>query len=64
MYSYENSDPQSSYFPSTKKGIKLAAEKEHRSIANMVEMLIRRHCDDCGIEVTEIYNKQKENSNG
>ena len=50
--------------PPLKKGIKLAAEKEHRSIANMVEMLIRRHCDDCGIEVTEIYNKQKENSNG
>ena len=50
--------------PPLKEGIKLAAEKEHRSIANMVEMLIRRHCDDCGIEVTDKYTRQKESSHG
>ena len=32
--------------PSLKEGVKKAANIEHRSIANMIEMLIRRHCDD------------------
>ena len=31
---------------------KLRAELEHRSVANMVEMLIRRYCDETGIVIT------------
>jgi len=39
--------------PSVKEGIRIAADQEHRSVANMVEMLIRRHCDDSGIRIPE-----------
>ena len=31
--------------------LRLAAEKEHRSMANMVEVLILRHCEANGISV-------------
>lgn len=37
--------------PGVKAAIREAAEREHRSVANMVEMLIRRHCDREGIRV-------------
>mgnify|MGYP000660377591 CR=1 FL=1 len=50
--------------PLLKESIKVAADIEHRSIANMVEMLIRRHCDDRGIEITEIYATKKESKYG
>ena len=50
--------------PPLKEGIKVAADKEHRSIANMVEMLIRRHCDDCGIEISELYATKRESKHG
>lgn len=39
--------------PAVKKAVRTAAEREHRSIANMVEMLIRRHCDQAGITISE-----------
>jgi hypothetical protein len=39
--------------PNVKEGIRIAADNEHRSVANMVEMLIRRHCDDSGIRIPE-----------
>ena len=39
--------------PGVKEGIRIAADKDHRSIANMVEMLIRRHCADSGIGIPE-----------
>ncbi len=39
--------------PSVKEGIRIAADSEHRSVANMVEVLIRRHCDDAGIRIPE-----------
>ena len=31
--------------------LRLAAEKEHRSMANMVEVLILRYCDSNGISI-------------
>jgi len=37
--------------PDVKEGIRIAAVKEHRSVANMVEMLIRRHCNNSGIQI-------------
>jgi len=37
--------------PRVKEGIRIAADKDHRSVANMVEMLIRRYCDDTGIRI-------------
>lgn len=39
--------------PSLKEAVREAADLEHRSVANMVEMLIRRHCDEAGIVITE-----------
>jgi len=39
--------------PRVKEGIRIAADKDHRSIANMVEMLIRRHCASSGIGIPE-----------
>jgi hypothetical protein len=39
--------------PRIKEGIRIAANKDHRSVANMVEMLIRRHCADSGIPIPE-----------
>lgn len=39
--------------PSIKEAVREAAAREHRSIANMVEMLIRRHCDEAGITIPE-----------
>lgn len=35
--------------PRIKAAVRKAAEREHRSVANMVEVLIRRHCEDSGI---------------
>jgi|TARA_Y100000310_G_C20670617_1_gene810062 hypothetical protein len=37
--------------PFIKAAIREAAEREHRSIANMVEMLIRQHCERVGISI-------------
>ena len=39
--------------PSIKDAVREAAAQEHRSVANMVEVLIRRHCDQSGITITE-----------
>lgn len=37
--------------PELKEALREAAAQEHRSIANMVEVLIRNHCRQCGIEI-------------
>ena len=39
--------------PNVKAAVRAAAEREHRSVANMVEVLIRRHCEQSGIPVNE-----------
>jgi hypothetical protein len=39
--------------PGIKDAVREAAAREHRSVANMVEVLIRRHCDQAGISITE-----------
>ena len=39
--------------PGVKDAVREAAAREHRSVANMVEMLIRRHCDQSGIAIPE-----------
>lgn len=35
--------------PELKELIRLAAEREHRTIANFIEVLVREHCDEKGI---------------
>ena len=37
--------------PGIKEAVREAAAREHRSVANMVEVLIRRHCDQTGISI-------------
>ena len=39
--------------PAIKQAVRQAAAREHRSVANMVEVLIRRHCDKAGISITD-----------
>jgi len=39
--------------PGIKEAVRRAAAREHRSVANMVEVLIRRHCDQAGISIPE-----------
>ncbi len=39
--------------PALKEALRLAANKEHRSVANMVELLIREHCGATGVPVHE-----------
>ncbi len=39
--------------PAIKEAIKEAANREHRSVANMIEMLIRKHCENEGISIPE-----------
>ena len=39
--------------PAIKEAIRAPAHREHRSIANMIEILIRRHCDVVGITIPE-----------
>jgi hypothetical protein len=37
--------------PSLKEALRIAAVTEHRSIANLVEVLIREHCKQNGIAI-------------
>ena len=39
--------------PKLKDALRTAAKRDHRSIANMVEVLIRDYCDRNGIEISE-----------
>lgn len=48
--------------PGLKEALRAAAHQEHRSIANMVEVLIRDYCEANGIAVPSPQNS--ENNNG
>ena len=50
--------------PGIKQAVREAAAREHRSVANMVEMLIRRHCDQAGITIYEKPDLSSRRSNG
>ncbi|HET6632609.1 MAG TPA: hypothetical protein VFG73_07880 [Rhodanobacteraceae bacterium] len=52
--------------PVVKEAARIAALRDHRSIANLVELLIRRHCREAGIELptqAELFASQ-EKGNG
>ena len=40
--------------PVLKEVLRNAAAREHRSVANMVEQLIREHCAERGIKITDL----------
>jgi hypothetical protein len=50
--------------PALKAAVREAASREHRSVANMVEMLIRRHCDQSGIPVDEAGSQSARQTDG
>ncbi len=39
--------------PDLKKALRAAAKKEHRSIANLIEVLVREHCEKNGITIDQ-----------
>jgi hypothetical protein len=39
--------------PAIKEGLRLLAEKEHRSLTNMVEVMIRDHCKQHNVAIPE-----------
>jgi hypothetical protein len=47
--------------PGLKEAVRAAAEREHRSIANMIEMMIRDYCARQGLT---IQDKSKTDGNG
>ena len=49
--------------PEIKQALQRAAEMEHRSIANMIEVLIREHCKVKGI-ATDVPTNNKRAAKG
>lgn len=45
--------------PELKELIRLAAYREHRTLANLVEVLVRQHCDEQGIQVQQRQPKSR-----
>lgn len=39
--------------PGVKEGLRIIAEQEHRSLANMIEVMIRGYCKQAGVTVPE-----------
>lgn len=39
--------------PAVKAGLKAAAEQERRSLANMIEVMIRHYCDAAGVKIAD-----------
>ena len=37
--------------PAIKEAVRIAALRDHRSVANLIELLIRKHCKAAGIEI-------------
>lgn len=42
--------------PAIKEAVKVAASRDHRSVANMIELLIRKHCEQEGISIPEQHS--------
>ena len=39
--------------PDLKEALRIAADQEHRSIANMVEVMIRSYCEQHGVVISQ-----------
>ncbi|TQE99647.1 MAG: ribbon-helix-helix protein, CopG family [Spiribacter salinus] len=50
--------------PAVKEALRTAAAREHRSIANMVEVLVRDYCGRNGIAIPEQGDLLEGNKNG
>ncbi|MCG7969987.1 MAG: hypothetical protein JBO36_04955 [Candidatus Thiodiazotropha taylori] len=45
--------------PAVKEGLRAAAEQERRSLANMIEIMIRDYCTRADIPVEELKKKHR-----
>jgi hypothetical protein len=50
--------------PAIKEAVREAANRDHRSIANMIEMLIRQHCEAVGIRIPEQQGLFEDDTHG
>lgn len=46
--------------PNLKEALRAAAQAEHRSIANMIEVMIREHCDKNGIAIEQFQESDQQ----
>jgi hypothetical protein len=46
--------------PAVKNAVRTAADREHRSVANMIEVLIRRYCEQNGISVKDTQSGDRQ----
>lgn len=42
--------------PILKEAVRIAAVRDQRSVANLIEVLIRKHCDAVGISIPDQQN--------
>ena len=42
--------------PVVKEGLRAVAEQERRSLANMIEIMIRHYCEQAGVRIAETGN--------
>ena len=50
--------------PILKEAARIAAMRDQRSVANMIEVLIRRHCEEVGIPIPDQQSLFKEEDDG
>lgn len=50
--------------PGLKEALRIAANTEHRSIANMIEVLIRDYCESKGIRTQSTKKLQEQSGEG
>jgi hypothetical protein len=50
--------------PALKYALRIAADRQHRSVANMIEWLVRKHCKKAGISIPEQVAMVLEDSGG
>jgi len=46
--------------PAIKAAAEIAAERDHRSLTNLIEVLIIKHCESSGIKLTHLRRETKE----
>ena len=50
--------------PAIKEALKLAADRDHRSITNFLELLVRKYCEQAGITVPKQQISSEESHDG
>jgi hypothetical protein len=45
--------------PAIKEAVREAARRDNRSIANLIEVLIRNHCAEIGVEIREQQTQRR-----